>query len=471
MSQSDAQSNDGALKVGLEIHGYILVSQKLFCDCAISESDTTPPNTNICPVCTGQPGSKPMLTNKIALEKSIQIGLMLGCKINPRLMFQRKHYSWPDSPNNYQRTMSGSYASPVGEHGSFEGIRIRQVHLEEDPAKWDPNTGRIDYNRAGFPLIEIVTEPDFTTPEQVKEWLQKLVTTLSFIKTLNKTAGIKCDVNVSIAPKYERVEIKNVNSQTAIVEAILCEQKRQIEEVAQGKTIPMQTRAWNDDEKITQFMRSKESAEDYMFIPDPDIPFVNVDEKYLASLKAVLPEPPSVKKQKLIANGLSADTSDTISRSYNLITAFETGTGKSYNISAGITGSTLSKEVVNYAATRNIDVDDVTLNKPFFNLLKHADIKKITIQTMQKIFKKEFPFEDSLDIHNYVQAQNLYSVSDDGALEAMCKKAIDANPKAVADYKAGNENSFNFLIGQVMRESKGAAKPDVLRPIMKKLLN
>lgn len=462
---SNPRSNS-QLKVGLEIHGYILAEQKLFCDCAISEDSA--PNTNICPVCTGQPGSKPKLTNKIALEKAINIGLMLGCKINPRLMFQRKHYSWPDSPNNYQRTMSGSYASPVGERGNFEGIGITQVHLEEDPAKWDPVSGRVDYNRAGFPLIEIVTDPDFTSAEQVREWLQKLVTTLSYIKALNKTAGIKCDVNVSIGPKFERVEIKNVNSQTAIVEAIMHEQQRQESEVAAGKAIPMQTRAWNDEQKITQFMRSKESAEDYMFIPDPDIPFVDVKSDYLESLKSALPETPSQKKAKLVSSGLNEEMANRISSSYTLINAYETA--RKHGISSSTAGLFFSRDVIGVATSKELDLDDLQITDQIYDLLSLVDKQKITVQTAQKILKL-FPFESKFNVSEYVKSQGLVAVADTGALEAMCKKAIDANPKAVADYKAGNENSFNFLIGQVMRESKGAAKPDVLRPIMKKLLD
>ena len=409
-----------------------------------------------------------MLTNQVALEKAIQIGLMLGCKINPQLMFQRKHYSWPDSPNNYQRTMSGSYASPVGENGNFEGIRIRKVHLEEDPAKWDPKTGQIDYNRAGFPLIEIVTEPDFTDSTQVKEWLQKLVTTLSFIKTLNKTAGIKCDVNVSIGPKFERVEIKNVNSQTAIVEAILYEMNRQIGEVTAGKSIPMQTRAWNDEEKITQFMRSKETAEDYMFIPDPDIPYMDISDLYLNSLKEVLPEAPSVKKQKLIKAGLSDEAANRISIAYTLINAFETA--RQLGISANVAGQFLSRDLIAVVQGKELDLDDIVVTQQLYDLLALVDKQQITVQTAQKILK-QFPFDEKFNVSEYVKSQGLIAVADTGALETMCKKAIDANPKAVADYKAGNENSFNFLIGQVMRESKGAAKPDILRPIMKKLLD
>ena len=161
-------------KVGLEIHGYLKMDNKskLFCDCKIDTE--AEPNTNICPVCTAQPGNKPKLPNKEAMDKILTIALMLNCKINKRLLFQRKHYSWPDLPAGYQRTISGSYSFPVGVEGNFDGIGISDIHLEEDPAKWDPVSGKVDYNRSGFPLVEIVTEPDFTSSEQVRLWLKKL---------------------------------------------------------------------------------------------------------------------------------------------------------------------------------------------------------------------------------------------------------------------------------------------------------
>ena len=194
-------------KIGLEIHGYINTEEKLFCSCKSEHGlKFSKPNTNICPICTGQPGSKPLLPNKLAINKVIQITLILGCKINDNLIWQRKHYDWPDLPKGYQNTISGPYATPVGIKGNFLGIRIKEAHIEEDPAAWDPKSGEIDYNRSGSPLIEIVTEPDFKDSEQVIEWLKQLIITLSYIKALDKSSGIKAYVNISIPElKGERV--------------------------------------------------------------------------------------------------------------------------------------------------------------------------------------------------------------------------------------------------------------------------
>lgn len=218
------------LKIGLEIHGYIDTREKLFCSCKAEHgAKHAKPNTNICPVCTGQPGAKPMAPNSEAVKKAIQIGLILGCKINEKFPWQRKHYDWPDMPKGYQNTLSGPHAIPVGIKGKFEGIRITECHLEEDPAAWNPKTGEVDYNRSGSPLIEIVTEPDFKSSEQVIEWLKQLLTTLDYIKAIDKNAGIKADVNVSV-DNGVRVEVKNINSLKKIQKAIEYEFSRQKKE-------------------------------------------------------------------------------------------------------------------------------------------------------------------------------------------------------------------------------------------------
>jgi aspartyl-tRNA(Asn)/glutamyl-tRNA(Gln) amidotransferase subunit B len=187
------------VKIGLEIHGYINTEEKLFCSCkALHGAKSAKPNTNICPICTAQPGSKPMPPNFSAIKKATEISLILGCKINEKINFQRKHYSWPDLPKGFQNTISGPYATENGDVEKFENIKIKECHLEEDPAAWNPKTGEIDYNRSGSPLIEIVTEPDFKNSEQVIVWLQNLLATLSYIKAIDPKAGMKADVNVSV---------------------------------------------------------------------------------------------------------------------------------------------------------------------------------------------------------------------------------------------------------------------------------
>jgi aspartyl-tRNA(Asn)/glutamyl-tRNA(Gln) amidotransferase subunit B len=217
-------------KIGLEIHGYLVTKEKLFCKCVASREKGLKANTNVCPICTGQPGSKPMLPNGEAVKKAVMIGLMLGCKINKSVKWQRKHYDWPDLPKGYQNTISGAHAVPLGIEGKYEGIGIWSMHLEEDPASWEPDSGKVDYNRSGLPLVEIITAPDFKTSEEVIEWLKKLLWAFNYLKTVDSNAGIKVDVNVNIPGKSERVEIKNLNSLENIGNAIEYEFNRQNKE-------------------------------------------------------------------------------------------------------------------------------------------------------------------------------------------------------------------------------------------------
>src|SRR3989344_7223699 len=263
--------------IGLEIHTYLITKEKLFCKCIASRKKGLAPNTLICPTCCGQPGAKPMLPNKSAVVKAIEIGLMLGCIIQKKLEWQRKHYDWPDIPKGYQNTISGGKSKGVGVGGKFNGIRIRGMHLEEDPASWDPETGAVDYNRSGLPLVEIVTEPDFTSAEEVKDWLTKLVHSLSYLKIVDSDAGIKVDVNVSLRGKTERTEIKNVNSIEDIGRAIEYELARQEKEGNKKK----ETRRFDSESGKTIVMRAKEEGEDYRFISDPDLEIIFISDKMI----------------------------------------------------------------------------------------------------------------------------------------------------------------------------------------------
>ena len=450
-------------KIGLEVHVYVKSAQKLFCTCAINQ--TAQPNTTICPICTAQPGAKPMLPNKDAVFKVLKTAAMLNCKLNSELVWQRKHYDWPDLPKGYQNTMSGSYAVPVGEHGHFLGIGIRECHLEEDPARWDPETGCIDYNRSGYPLLEIVTEPDFTSADQVKQWLKKLLTTLSYVDAVNRDMGLKCDVNVSIAPLYTRVEIKNVNSFSGITSAILYEQQRQEREI-KSKLIEQQTRQWSDAEHVTKFMRSKEQALDYMFIPDPDLPVVIVSKDTIARIKSELPDRPEQKVKQLLKAGIEKTTADVIATDLPLSELFERLSKK---VKPTTVANWIRKELLRIMNDLDKDVTELNLDEAHLaELLELLNSNKITEQVgrklLQDLIKK--PFSPKV----YVASQNLTAISGTGELEKFCKDAIKSNPKPAADYKSGNADALNFLVGQVMRVTKGKAKPQELKEIFMRLM-
>ncbi len=455
------------VKVGLEIHGYIdveLSKKKLFCECFAEHGDVAP-NTNVCPVCTGQPGSKPMLPNKEAVDKAVEIGLMLGCKISPILMFQRKHYSYPDLPNGYQKTMSGSYSMPVGIKGKFLGIGIQQVHLEEDPARYEPSTGKVDYNRSGLPLIEIVTDPDFKSAEEVESWLKKLMTTLSYIKAIHRDAGVKADVNVSIEG-HPRVEVKNVNSFSSIVKVIKVEEQRQHKVVANGEEVKMHTRAWDEANGATYFMRAKETANDYMFIPEPDLPSIEIKADYLKKLQAKLPERPDEKIKNFEKLGIEREDAEVLASEIVLAGLFEK---ISKHVDAGLTGRWLRREFVRIANYQKIELGAMKISeKELVPLLKMIHAGRITEKIGQKIMNELG--EKLFDVEKYVKDNKLEVVKDSGALEDYCKEAIKENAKVVADIKGGNDKAINFLVGQVMRKSRGAASADEVLKLLKKLI-
>ncbi len=450
------------LKIGLEIHGYLQTKEKLFCNCKAEHSlKKVSPNMNICPICCGYPGAKPMLPNAEAIKKIIQIGLMLNCKINKKFLWQRKHYDWPDLPKGYQTTISGSYSIPVGEKGEFLGIKIREVHLEEDPAKWDPETGCVDYNRSGMPLVEIVTEPDFKSAEQVSFWLKQLVLTLSYIKALDKDAGIKSDVNVSTYG--DRIEVKNVNSISSIVEAINYEAKRQEKE----KPLKKETRAWLPEKKETIKMREKESSADYRFIPEPDLPIIKLSEQEIKQIKEKLPESPTEKLNKLIKkHKLENKEAEILTSNLELVEFFEKVSEKIPPAFALPWVTIELLRVLNYNK-KTLDSKDIDI-KPehFIELLELVKNKKITELQAKKILNSFIPVSHSPKS----EAKKAERITDKKELSEVIEKVLQKNKQAVEDFKAGKQEAFNFLMGKIMKESARRADFKTASEILKEKL-
>ena len=445
------------LKVGLEIHGYIDTKEKLFCSCKAEHgAKHSKPNMNICPTCTAQPGAKPMQSNSEAVKKAIQIALILNCKINEKLPWQRKHYNWPDLPKGYQNTLSGPHATPIGTTGNFEGIEITECHLEEDPAAWNPKTGEIDYNRSGSPLIEIVTEPDFKSSEQVIEWLKQLITTLDYIKAIDKKTGIKADVNVSVSGG-KRVEIKNINSLKKIKKAIEHEFARQ----KKSKPKEQETRMFDEIKGITKLMRTKEQAQDYRFISDPDLPIIKIEKSEVVKIKSQLPETPSEKLNKLIKKyKIPERNAKILTRKLEIVEFFENIISKT-NPKLAIRWTT--EELLSVLNYNKKELDDINL-KPehFIELLKLIEQNKLTELRAKDILRgwKEKSSSPKSKTHK--------QISDSGAIEKIVKKVIKENPKAVSDFKNGEQKSLNFLIGQVMRLSNKRADYGMARGILEK---
>jgi aspartyl-tRNA(Asn)/glutamyl-tRNA(Gln) amidotransferase subunit B len=448
------------VKIGLEIHGYINTTEKLFCSCkAIHGKKHAKPNTNICSVCTGQPGSKPELPNSSAINKTIEIALILGCKVNEKLSWQRKHYSWPDLPKGFQNTMSGPHAIENGTKGEFEGIRITECHLEEDPAQWNPKTGEIDYNRSGSPLIEIVTEPDFKSKEEVIDWLKKLLATLSYIKAIDKKAGIKADVNISIKGG-KRVELKNVTGLKNISLAIETELKRQ------EKDLPkiQQTRRFDDKKLTTQLMRTKENAADYRFIADPDLPKLKISKKRIEKLKKNLPETPKEKLEKLIKKyKIEKKYAEILTKKLEIVEFFENIIEHVKDKKLGtryITEELLS--VLNY---NKIDLEDIDLNPKHFielvNLISEGKINELKAKDILRSWK-----EKSISPKKEAEASSINS----SEITSVAKKILKENPLAVKQYKEGEEKVINLLIGQVIRITEKRADFSSAKRELEKLL-
>jgi aspartyl-tRNA(Asn)/glutamyl-tRNA(Gln) amidotransferase subunit B len=454
--------------IGLEIHGYIESIEKLFCRCKnFHDMKQIKPNTNICPICTGQPGAKPMLPNDEAIKKIIEIALMLNCKPNlyddkKPFVFQRKHYNWPDMPTCYQKTISGAYSTPVAEHGEFLGIRITEVHLEEDPAAWNPETGKVDYNRAGAPLVEIVTEPDFTSSKQVEVWLRQLVLTLSYVKALNKDAGIKADVNVNIKGLTKRIEIKNVNSVTEIVKAIDSEINRQIKE----KPDKQETRRWNSEKNMTELMRSKENQADYRFIPDPDLPAIKINKKFIDEIKKSLPETPMQKLDKLIKKyKIDKKNAEILTRNIEIVELFESVAEK---IDSKIALPWITVEWLSVLNYNKKSMEDVKINPEhiiiLLNLLKE---KKITPLKAKDILRKFIP--ESFNPEKEIKDSTI--ITDSKEIEIIIDNVIKENKKSVEDYKKGEQKALNFIIGQIMQKSNKRADFQTIKTLLEKKLN
>lgn len=452
------------IKIGLEIHGYLDTTEKLFCKCSTNSDDYQ--NIHICPICTGTPGSKPMAPNEEAVKKIIQIASVFDSKINlENIVWQRKHYDWADNPKGYQTTISGAHSTTNATGGKFKGINITELHLEEDPAQWNPQTGRTNYNRSGLPLVEIVTEPEFKNSSQVIEWLKDLLLSLSYIKAVRKNAGIKVDVNVSTYG--ERVEMKNLNSLEKIKMALDYEILRQLENHEKGIIQTRDTMAFDEHSGKTIKMRSKEGAADYRFIPDPDLSIIKIDEKLIKEIQASLPEMPEVKLQRLLEeHNVDEKNAKILTSNLELVEFFEELIKEGIDIKKGLSWVTIELlRVLNYNK-KTLEDEDVDIKPSHLaELIKAANENQITVLKAKQIMNDFVPKSFSLKEN----ASEVSNISED-AVENLCKQVISENAHVVEEYKGGHSASLNYLIGQVMRLSNRRADFKQATEIMKKLI-
>ena len=468
--------------IGLETHVELATKTKIFCSCTTAFGGD--PNTHCCPVCTGMPGTLPVLNKKV-LEFAVKAGLALNCEITRYSKFDRKNYFYPDLPKAYQISqlylpIARDGAVPIHTAAGDKTIRIHELHMEEDAGKlvhdpWIDQT-RADYNRCGVPLIEIVTEPDFRAAGEVIAYLEKLKETLQYLGVSDckmQEGSLRCDVNLSVRPLGSdqlgtRAEMKNLNSFKAIARAIDYEAKRQIELIEEGRRVVQETRRWDENKDATYAMRSKENAQDYRYFPEPDLPPIELSAEYLEELRAGQPELGEAKRARYQTEyGLPAYDCQMITSDWGLARLFEALVELGTPPKQG--ANWIMGEVLGALSERGMEPKDMKLTAPTLaRLIALVGEGRLNRNTAVKVFGAIF--DTDADVDAYVKEHGLEQVNDDGLVREAAVRALEANPQSVADYKDGKEKAFGFLVGQVMRELKGKANPQAVNAILRELL-
>ena len=482
--------------IGMEVHAELKTHSKMFCACKNGLGMETEPNVNICPVCTAQPGSLPV-PNRQAIEAVQKVGLALGCTLRLSSKFDRKHYFYPDIPKGYQISQ---YDEPFCEEGKLERngktFRVTRIHLEEDTGKSMHPAGAeytlVDFNRAGVPLMELVTEPDFSTGKEASLFCQKLRQILRYLDVSNadmEKGQMRCEVNISLYPEEAprlsgtKVEIKNINSFRSVERAIEYEIARQTGVLEAGEKVVQETRGWDEVKNVTVSQRKKESAHDYRYFPEPDIlPFVFTPE-YVEQLRSALPELPDAKSKRFLLE-YALPEADVV-----LLTEDRELAGYFEAVASELAEKIQSKETqaefprlvklaANYFITemmkelkewdRGMLIGRITPEN-FAELIAIIADGKINSSAAQTVFKEMMENEDN-DPSHIIERLNLAQVSDSAELETVVATVLVANEQSVADYRAGKENAIKFLMGQVMAATKGKANPKIVADILQKKL-
>ena len=464
--------------LGLEVHTELATDTKIFCSCSTEFGGE--PNTHVCEVCSGMPGTLPVL-NKQVVEFAIRTGLATNCEITRYNKFDRKNYFYPDLPKAYQ--VSQLYL-PICQNGHIDievngvkkSIRIKEIHMEEDAGKlihdpWEDCT-LVDYNRCGVPLLEIVSEPDFSNGEEVIAYLTKLKAILQYTGVSDckmEQGSLRADVNLSVKPIGSkelgtRTEMKNINSFKAIARAIEGERARQIELIQEGKKVIQETRRWDDNKGASYAMRSKENAQDYRYFPEPDLVPIEIDDEWIERVRQSLPELPEAKKARYMSEyKLPEYDVDIITGSKDLVKIFEQAyevCNNAKEVSNWIMGEVLRLASETSTLPEDISFDAKNLGKLIL-LVKNGVVNR---NTAKEVFEKMF--SDNVEPEQYIEQHNLKMVNDDSAVKEVVAKVIEANPDSIAQFKEGNEKVNKFLMGQCMKQLKGKANPAIVTKIL-----
>ncbi len=467
--------------IGLEVHVELSTKTKIFCSCTTEFGGA--PNTHCCPVCTGFPGTLPVL-NKTVLEYAVKAGLALNCNITKYNKFDRKNYFYPDLPKAYQISQlylpfaKNGFVDVTLKTGEEKRIGIHEIHMEEDAGKLihseNGNESFVDYNRCGVPLIEIVTEPDFRTPEEVTAFLEKLKSTFLYLGISDckmQEGSLRADVNLSVRPKGSttlgtRTEMKNINSFKGIERAIAYESARQIKEIESGNKIIQETRRWDDVKGMSLAMRSKENAEDYRYFPEPDIPPIDISQEYIERLKSSLPEFAEAKTIRFVTDyQLAKADAELICASLYLARLFE-DTVKLCSSPKEVRYWMIS-QMLYFMNERNLSPEDIRLEaEKFAQFINIVAADRISKQSGKQVFEALLFSDDTFDVEKYIKDNDLEQVDDSEAIREALKTIFASNPGPVEQYKAGQTKVVGFFVGQVMRETKGKAKPDTVNQVV-----
>lgn len=472
--------------IGLEIHVQLASKTKLFCACPNGVGEDTKPTTAVCPICLGHPGVMPVLTEG-ALELAVRAGLAMNCKTNVYSSFSRKHYFYPDLPKGYQITQ---YDEPINGAGYIEitygpkdnlqkkKIGIHHAHLEEDAAKssHEAEYSLVDYNRAGSPLLEIVSMPDMRSPDEAYAYLTEIKRLMRWVGASNcdmEKGELRVDVNISLRPEGQekfgtRAEIKNLNSFKGVREALIYEINRQTEILNGGGQVKQETRQWDKVELVTKPMRSKEDALDYRYFPEPDLPPVILQDDWLKKVQAGMPELPASKEARFMKAGLSAYDAGVLTSSREISDYFEEVT-QSGKVSLKTASNWIQTDLLGLLHADNKEIEDSPIPAArLAELLEMTESGKINRKQAREVFEEIY--KNGGNPAEIVEKRGMVQVSDEGQLEEWAKAAIAANPKAVADYQKGNKAAIGALVGGVMKLSKGKANPRVISQMLAKLL-
>ncbi len=465
--------------IGLEVHVELATKTKIFCGC--STEFGAPPNTHTCPICLGHPGVLPVL-NREAVNYAMKAAMALNCHIAEKSKFDRKNYFYPDLPKAYQISQ---FDQPIGQKGWIEievdgtskRIGITRVHLEEDAGKLnhiaDGEGSLVDFNRVGVPLIEIVSEPDLRSPQEAKAYLEKLKTILQFTGVSDvkmEEGSLRCDANISLRPVGEerfgtKTELKNLNSFRNVERALTYEQQRQQELLEDGQPIVQQTLRWLEDQNRTKMMRSKEEAHDYRYFPDPDLVVLEIDEAWKEQIRSSLPELPDARKRRYREELGLSDYDANILISSKAISDFFDQT-VTHAVDPKVAANWITSDLLGYLNQEGKGLEETKVTPELLaNMLQLMEKGIISSKLAKKVFREIVT--TGKDPKQIVEEKGWIQITDENQLRDEVKKVLEANPKSIADFQNGKDRALGFLVGQVMKATRGKANPQLVNQLIR----